>query len=169
MTTEKRNRTAIVLLFSLLVTSVGLNIALNARDRKSAAEARLYKKAIDTANTAVVVLDRNGVVENWSFGATRLFGWTGEYAIGKKVTFLLPLAMQEAHDTAFERAIEANRTDLIQVIECSANHAVHGEGALDVVVNTRTLKLDGTIKAMAVINRQSDVKKIRLSLATKGQ
>jgi PAS domain S-box-containing protein len=42
-----------------------------------------------TGGTAVIATDLDGVVTHWSAGAERLYGWTGEEAIGLPILDLL--------------------------------------------------------------------------------
>ena len=64
-------------------------------DRKQAEEAiRKQASLLDAANDAIYVRDLNNVVRYWNQGATRLCGWSGEEAIGRKITEQKRLAAQ---------------------------------------------------------------------------
>jgi PAS domain S-box-containing protein len=60
-------------------------------ERKSAEEAlRLQAQIIDQIHDSVISTDLAGHITIWNKGAERLFGYTGEEAMGKHVSFIYP-------------------------------------------------------------------------------
>jgi PAS domain S-box-containing protein len=60
-------------------------------ERKSAEEAlRLQAQIIDQIHDSVISTDLAGQITIWNKGAERLFGYTGEEAMGKHVSFIYP-------------------------------------------------------------------------------
>jgi PAS domain S-box-containing protein len=53
----------------------------------------------------IVVADTEGVITQWSDGATRLFGYPAEQAVGQKVDLLVPERWRDAHWAGFHRAM----------------------------------------------------------------
>jgi PAS domain S-box-containing protein len=47
------------------------------------------RHVLDAIDHAVTVLDRDGVVQEWNPGAERLYGWTREEAVGRRIADLL--------------------------------------------------------------------------------
>ncbi|MGH9896803.1 MAG: PAS domain S-box protein, partial [bacterium] len=70
---------------------------------KGAEDALLQQEAhtraiLDSALDAVVGMDEQGAITNWSPRAEAIFGWTAAEAVGKKVSYLIiPPRYREAH------------------------------------------------------------------------
>lgn len=54
--------------------------------------------------SAVITVNEMGVIIDWRPGATTLFGWTLEEAIGKDVYFITPPRYRHKHSAAFQKA-----------------------------------------------------------------
>jgi PAS domain S-box-containing protein len=55
--------------------------------------------------TAVIFVDRTGVIRAWNRGAERLFGHAASAAIGKRADLVVPHQYREAHWKGFARAM----------------------------------------------------------------
>ncbi|RMH04249.1 MAG: PAS domain-containing sensor histidine kinase, partial [Nitrospirae bacterium] len=63
---------------------------------------------VDTAVDAIITVDEEGRVEFWNQGATRLFGYAAEEAVGQPITALIvPERSRESHLQGFRRALQA--------------------------------------------------------------
>jgi PAS domain S-box-containing protein len=51
----------------------------------------------DAVADAIVTIDRNGRIQQWSSGAQRIFGYMTEEAVGRDLTILLPQPHRSAH------------------------------------------------------------------------
>ena len=49
-----------------------------------------YKALIDSSEDAIVSKDRSGIICTWNLGATRIFGYTADEAIGRHIAMLFP-------------------------------------------------------------------------------
>jgi PAS domain S-box-containing protein len=63
---------------------------------------------VDLASAAVVMLSRQGRIEYWSDGATRLFGYPGEAMRGSRVDPLIPVEYRQRHWRAWGHAWKTN-------------------------------------------------------------
>ncbi len=54
---------------------------------------------------AIVIADRDGVIQLWSTGAAVLFGYAAVDTIGKKLDLIVPEQFRAAHWTGFGRAM----------------------------------------------------------------
>jgi PAS domain S-box-containing protein len=50
-----------------------------------------YRAIIESSDDAILSKDLDGVILSWNQGATRLFGFTADEAVGKPVTIIIPL------------------------------------------------------------------------------
>lgn len=67
------------------------------------AEVKLLREA---KINAVVVADKDGKIVDWSIGATTLFHYRYDEAVGKNVHILTPPRYRRRHDDAFKGAVE---------------------------------------------------------------
>ena len=56
---------------------------------------------------AIVIADRDGVIQLWSAGAAALFGYAAGDTVGKKLDLIVPEQFRAAHWTGFGRAISS--------------------------------------------------------------
>ena len=57
--------------------------------------------------SAVLVVDTEGVIRFWSEGAAHLFGHDNARAVGNTLDLIVPVDFRERHWSGFHRAIEA--------------------------------------------------------------
>lgn len=73
-----------------------VNMLIDITDRKADEKAaRRLAAIIESSEDAILAKDLNGVITEWNDGATRLFGYTAEEAVGRSVTILIP---SDRHD-----------------------------------------------------------------------
>lgn len=105
--------------------SVGVVVAFGGqrlqreRDRAEAAarslaerEARL-RSIFETVPDAVIVIDQQGRICDFSDAAVRQFGWTPADVIGRNVSMLMPSPYREAHDSYLERYLATGEKRII--------------------------------------------------------
>ena len=54
---------------------------------------------IDNVQEAIITIEDSGTIIHWSPGATTIFGYTAEEAIGSNVTLIMPTEVARDHDT----------------------------------------------------------------------
>jgi len=59
---------------------------------------------------AVIFADRDGTIRLWNDGATAVFGFSGEDAIGQNLDLIIPEKLRDAHWRGFNAAIERGAT-----------------------------------------------------------
>jgi two-component system, LuxR family, sensor kinase FixL len=104
---------------------IGLAIALGgewfqrARMDTEAAAAELanreahLRSILDTVPDAMVVIDAQGSIRDFSPAAERMFGWSSEEAAGQNVKLLMPEPYRTAHDGYLERYYQTGEKRII--------------------------------------------------------
>lgn len=59
---------------------------------------------------AVIYADRDGTIRLWNEGATAVFGFSGEDAVGQNLDLIIPEKLRAAHWRGFNAAIERGAT-----------------------------------------------------------
>lgn len=62
-----------------------------------------FRSIVQTAVDAIILADVNGNIILWNNSAQRIFGYTGEEALGKSLYILIPGRYREAHRMGLER------------------------------------------------------------------
>jgi PAS domain S-box-containing protein len=55
---------------------------------------------------AVIYADRNGTIRAWNEGATEIFGFSADEAVGQSLDLIIPERLREAHWRGYRAAIE---------------------------------------------------------------
>ena len=72
---------------------------LSDRSVEVLAEREAHLRSIyDTAPDGLIVIDEQGIMQSYSAGAERMFGWTASEALGRNVKMLMPFPYREEHD-----------------------------------------------------------------------
>lgn len=61
-------------------------------------------------DVVMVVADRHGVIQWWTDGAERMFGYPASEALGRTLDLIIPTEHREAHWNGFRRAIASGQT-----------------------------------------------------------
>jgi PAS domain S-box-containing protein len=86
------------------------------RMRESEARYRGIAAIVESSEDAVLTKNLEGIITSWNSGATRLFGYTAEEAIGKPVTLLIPADRHDEEPTILARIRRGERTDHYETI-----------------------------------------------------
>ncbi len=84
--------------------------------REREASYREIAAIVEFSDDAVLTKDLNGVITSWNHGATRLFGYTPEEAIGKPVTILIPTERHDEEPTILGRIRRGERIDHYETV-----------------------------------------------------
>ncbi|MGH8854834.1 MAG: CHASE domain-containing protein [Telluria sp.] len=79
----------------------GMTLELRQSHDQVAAEKKRIQVILEHAPDAVVALDAQGRITDWSAQASRLFGWSAAQAIGREAELLLPQEQHAAFRTGF--------------------------------------------------------------------
>jgi two-component system sensor kinase FixL len=73
------------------------------------------RSILETIPDAMVVIDEQGLMRDFSKAAERLFGWTAQEVTGKNVSLLMPSPYREQHDGYLERYYRTGERRIIGV------------------------------------------------------
>jgi two-component system sensor kinase FixL len=72
-----------------------------------------YRAILDAAVDAIIVIDHQGTIEDFSLKAQQLFGYAPEEVIGRNVSVLMPESHRHAHDGYMRRYMETGERRVI--------------------------------------------------------
>jgi len=91
-----------------------LSARVHLEEQLRASEAR-WRSIIESAVDAIIVIDGRGRIEAFNPAAERLFGYTGQEAIGQNVSMLMPSPYHEEHDGYLERYLREGQPRIIGI------------------------------------------------------
>jgi len=68
------------------------------------------RRRVDEAADAILISDADGVVRFWNPGATRIFGFTSQEAVGQSLDIIIPAALRERHWHGYAETIRTGQT-----------------------------------------------------------
>jgi two-component system sensor kinase FixL len=92
-----------------------------ARDREAASARELAQRdahltsILQTVPDAMIVIDEDGLIRDFSGTAERQFGWTADEVTGRNVSMLMPSPYREAHDSYLQRYYRTGERRIIGV------------------------------------------------------
>jgi len=96
-----------------------VNMLVDLTDRSRAEQARqLLASIVESSDDAIVSKDLNGVIDSWNPGAERLFGYTADEVVGKSVTSLFPLGLQDEERAILKRIRLGEQVEHYETVRC---------------------------------------------------
>lgn len=101
-----------------------------------AGESRV-RAVLNSAITAVIVMDKDGLVTDWNQQAEKIFGWSREEATGQLMAdMIIPLYYRDAHKAGMKLMLETGNSKILgQVLELSALRRDGTEFPVELSVN----------------------------------
>lgn len=78
--------------------------------------AKRLASIVESSDDAIISKNLDGIIQSWNAGATRLFGYSAEEAIGKSVLMLIPSDRQNEEPGIIERIRRGERVDHYETI-----------------------------------------------------
>lgn len=109
---------------------------------------------IDSAADAVIVSDREGLITLWNAGATRIFGFTEEEALGQSLDIIIPEPFRQRHWDGYVETVASGQSrygagDLLAVPGLTKDGKRNSLEFTIVLIK----EPDGRVKGMAAILR----------------
>jgi PAS domain S-box-containing protein len=70
----------------------------------------LSEAILQTTSDAIVATDREGLIRFWNPGASRIFGFSAEEAIGRSVDLIIPENLRARHWEGFRHVMATGRS-----------------------------------------------------------
>jgi len=133
-----------------------VNMLVDLTDRSCAEQARLLLASIvESSDDAIVSKDLNGVIDSWNPGAERLFGYTADEVVGKSVTSLFPLDLQNEESAILERIRLGEQIEHYETVRCRKDGSL-----VDISLTVSPLKnAAGKVTGVAKIARDISARK----------
>jgi PAS domain S-box-containing protein len=104
---------------------------------------------VETSEDAILTKDLDGIITSWNQGATELFGYSAEEAIGKSVTMLIPADRRDEEPSILARIRAGERMEHYETIRQRKDGTV-----IDISLSVSPLKdSDGAIIGASKIAR----------------
>ena len=71
---------------------------------------RLPEAILATASDAIIATDRTGTISFWNPGASRIFGFTADEAVGSSLDLIVPDNLRARHWAGFNRVMETGES-----------------------------------------------------------
>lgn len=75
-----------------------------------AEDIEFFQIIVDQAPDAIIVADRQGLIQIWNHAAADLFGFRPDEAIGRSLDIIIPEHLRQAHWKGFQRAVASGVT-----------------------------------------------------------
>ncbi|MGB5757524.1 MAG: ATP-binding protein [Acidimicrobiales bacterium] len=85
------------------------------RDLNEAQHAELWRAVLRTTVDPIIVIDDHGIVLTANAATDRLFGYAGEYLVGKNISILMPEPYSSEHDGYIARYLETGQAKIIGI------------------------------------------------------
>jgi PAS domain S-box-containing protein len=68
------------------------------------------RRLVDEAPDAILISDADGVIHLWNPGATRIFGFSPQEAVGQSLDIIIPAALRERHWQGYAETVRTGQT-----------------------------------------------------------
>src|SRR3546814_20902856 len=94
--------------------------------------ARLGQAVLHNIPDAVIYSDREGVIRFWNPGATRIFGFAAEEAIGQSLDIIIPERLRQRHWDGYHHMMATGRSQHPPEALLSVSAQTQSGGALSI-------------------------------------
>ncbi len=85
-------------------------------ERKLQLDAEMLAAIVATSDDAIISKNLDGMITTWNRGAERIFGYTAEEAIGKRITLIIPPDRQAEENEILRRVGSGERVDHFETV-----------------------------------------------------
>ena len=95
------------------------------------------RSVLNSAMTAVIVMDRNGKITDWNLRAEKIFGWNREEVLEKDLAdIVIPANLRAKHRAGMQHYLANGKTQLFnRLLEMTALHRYGGEFPIELSIS----------------------------------
>ena len=68
------------------------------------------RRLVDEAPDAILISDADGIIRFWNSGASRIFGFTSQEAVGQSLDIIIPATLRARHWQGYAETIRTGQT-----------------------------------------------------------
>ena len=131
----------------------------------------LAEAVLSTASDAIIATDRDGMVTFWNPGATRIFGFTRDEAMGRSLDIIIPENLRARHWDGYRRTMATGESrygeaDLLAVPALRKDGSRISVAFTIVMLKDAQGNMTGTAAILRDVTKQFDeLRKLRRQLA----
>lgn len=149
---------ALYLLSAFLIFFLPLSLLLYSYVRYTKQNAQYQKKILDNLFDALIVINKEAIVQHVNHNTLDLFGYTYEELIGKNIKMLVPSPYNEEHDNYIKNCKKQSRT----IVGQNRNiEALTKDGELiPISLAITQVNIDNNIQFIGVVRDLREIKKL---------
>lgn len=132
-------------------------------EKAAHAEQSRLQAVFDTAVEAIVVVDRGGIIQRWSQGGERIFGYTAEEAVGRNIALVTDGIGIQTHDRYIQRYHETGEARIIGVGREVVGRRKDG-GTVPLELSVGEARIDGETLFTGILRDITERKEIERKL-----
>lgn len=122
------------------------------------------RTVIDTVGEGIITLDEHSNIESFNDGASKIFGYTPEEIIGKKITVLMPEHMRSAHMAGMEHFLAGGAPAVIGKKSVELPAVCKNGAMIQIELTVTAIFLDDRYLFVGITRDISERKKAELKL-----
>lgn len=134
---------------------------------------KLIEAILGTQSDAIIVTDRDGMIDFWNPGAERIFGFSVEEAVGRSLDLIIPENLRARHWDGFNRVMATGEShyghgDLLSVPALTRSGQRISVEFTTIMLTDEQMRPVGTIAILRdVTKRFEEMRALRRQLAEK--
>jgi len=128
-----------------------------------------FRAITESAQDAIVSIDKGGLIIHWNLGAQKIFGYSAAEIIGQPVTMLIPERYRAAHSRGFENFMADGKRRLEgAAVEVEATRKDGSECSIELTLSDWAIGEDKFVTSIMrdISERQKVAKELRASEST---
>lgn len=118
---------------------------------------------LDNAASAIITIDKTGLVLSFNQAAEQIFGYSVSEIIGKNVSYLMPPAIAAQHDSYLQRYLDSQKPIILGKRREVEGRRKNGD-TFPALLSVNPMKIDGELFFSGVIDDISETKALQTQL-----